>query len=418
MTRAPSDLLAVYWLWETALGEAALAPSETRPRLAVAPLFETIDDLAHAGETLAAAWRHPVYAEVVRRLGGEQIVMVGYSDSTKDGGYLAATWALHQAEAAMAEAASAAGVRLVLFHGRGGALGRGGGPAARGILSLPSAAVQGALRMTEQGEVLAERYDDPAIAHRHLEQVTWATMLVSALPADPPKPEWLAAMGEMAKQARVAYRELVDEPGFMEFFRTATPIDEIERLSIGSRPSRRKGKASLADLRAIPWVFAWTQNRLIIPAWYGLGAALTQFAERAGWPALHDMYRAWPYFRATVDNAALALAKADLTVAREYAQLTSDADVRERLWKKIEAEYGRSRTAVVRTKRVADLLADVPWFEKSLKKRNPYVDPLNLLQVELFRRLRAAETPADGERLSELSRLAIKGIAAGMRTTG
>jgi len=417
MTRAPSDLLVVHWLWETACNE--LVRDAQRPTLPIMPLFETIGDLARAAKTMHAALSHPAYAAVVKKQGGVQTVMVGYSDSTKDGGYLAATWALYRAERELAEVAHEFGVRLVLFHGRGGALGRGGGPAARGILSLPPNAVGGALRMTEQGEVLAERYDDPVIAQRHVEQVTWATLLVSGLPANAIPDEWTATAERLGQIAYKEYRALVEEPGFLDFFEAATPIDDIEQLGIGSRPSRRKGRKSLSDLRAIPWVFAWTQGRFILPAWYGLGAALVAAAEKDGWAPFQKLYREWPYFQATIDNAALALAKTDMPVAAEYSRLVEDEDLRNRVWGRIAAEHDRSRRAVLNVKQTDDLLADVPWFAVSLKKRNPYVDPLNLMQVDLTRRLRDPNLPDDQrERLQELLRLTIKGVAAGMRTTG
>lgn len=417
MTRTPSDLLAVHWLWETACNE--LADQKDRPSLTIVPLFETIGDLERAARTLSDAFANPAYAAVVKRQGNEQMVMVGYSDSTKDGGYLAATWALFRAEKELADVALKFGVRLVLFHGRGGALGRGGGPAARGILSLPPNAVGGALRMTEQGEVLAERYDDPIIAERHVEQVTWATLLVSGLPSKEIPAEWTATAERLAQAAFREYRALVDEPGFLDFFQEATPIDEIEQLGIGSRPSRRKGRKSLSDLRAIPWVFAWTQGRFILPAWFGLGAALVGAAHGDGWEPYRKLYKEWPYFQATIDNAALALAKTDMAVAAEYSRLVEDAELRDRIWNRIVAEHERSRRAVLQIKQVDDLLADVPWFAVSLKKRNPYVDPLNLMQVELTRRLRDPElSEPKRERLQELLRLTIKGVAAGMRTTG
>lgn len=417
MTHSPSDLLAVHWLWETACNETDAL--KDRPAIAIVPLFETIADLERAGRTLEASLANPAYAQVVKRQGGVQTVMVGYSDSTKDGGYLAATWALYRAEKELADVAAKHGVRLILFHGRGGALGRGGGPAARGILSLPTNAVGGALRMTEQGEVLAERYDDPVIAKRHVEQVTWATLLVSGLEAKAPPAEWVKAAEALADDAFREYRALVEEPGFLDFFQAATPIDEIEKLGIGSRPSRRKGRSSLSDLRAIPWVFAWTQGRFILPAWYGMGAALLRAAERGGWRRYQELYQEWPYFQATIDNAALALAKTDAAVAAEYSRLVEDAELRDRVWGRISAEHERSREAVLKVKKVDDLLADVPWFAHSLKKRNPYVDPLNLMQVELIRRLRVPEIDEPKrERLQELLHLTIKGVAAGMRTTG
>ena len=225
---------------------------------------------------------HPAYRAHLRRLGDVQTVMVGYSDSTKDGGYLAANWALYRAQEELHRAALRHGVRLLFFHGRGGSLGRGGGPTARGILALPPQSLRGGLRVTEQGEALADRYDDPAVAYRHLEQVLWATLLSTGQPGPPPRPEWVRAMEALSGLALAAYRELVDEPGLLAYFEQATPLAQIESLPIASRPARRRGGRRLADLRAIPWVFAWTQSRAILPAWYGLGSACERFAGGGG----------------------------------------------------------------------------------------------------------------------------------------
>jgi len=425
MTHHPSDLLAVLWFWRRAWTEVgADAPL---PHLPVIPLFETIDDLARAADILDAMLSDPTYRSYLDSSGGEpaQTVMVGYSDSTKDGGYLAASWGLNRAQEKLAQVAERHGVRLVVFHGRGGALGRGGGPAARAILSLPPKAVGGALRMTEQGEVLAERYDDPQIAHRHLEQVSWATLLVSADGSAAPPAEWTAAMDRISASSFAVYRKLVEHPGFLAYFDQATPIGEIENLPIGSRPARRRERRSLADLRAIPWTFAWTQSRHILPAWYGLGSGLETHAESAGrdWSTLQAMYEDWPLFRATIDNAELALAKADMAIARRYAQLAAGGDG-EAVWTMVRDEYARSRAAVLLVTRQQELLGGVPWLQRSIRERNPYVDPLNLIQIELIRRMRELpdeptdEIAAKVSRLRDLIRLSIQGVAAGLRTTG
>jgi phosphoenolpyruvate carboxylase len=348
--------------------------------------------------------------------------MIGYSDSTKDGGYLTASWQLYRAQSELHGLARRRGVRLIFFHGRGGSLGRGGGPAARSIRSLPPHTVGGSIRMTEQGEVLAARYDDDDIAFRHLEQITSATFLVEAETAAAPDPRWLEILDEVAAAALAAYRRLVEAPQFVEYFLSTTPIDEIEALPIGSRPARRgeqRRRESIADLRAIPWVFAWTQSRLLIPAWYGMGQALTDWAVNhgGGWERLRDMYRRWPYFRGTVDNAELALAKVDIDVARTYARLMEDGEARERIWQMIAAEFERSRRAVLELTGNDALLTGIPWLRHSIEQRNPNVDPLNLIQVQLLRRVRDG---ADGaaDRLRDLVRLSIQGISAGMRTTG
>lgn len=413
MARSPSDVLTVLWLMCAANGL-----TEPPAFFQVAPLFESIATLRAAPATLEALFALPFYRAHLARQGDHQIVMVGYSDSTKDGGYLAAVWALYRAQAEMVRAARAHGVTLTFFHGRGGALGRGGGPAARGILGLPPKAVAGRLRMTEQGEVLAERYDDPHIAYRHLEQVLWATMLVSALPGPEPRPEWVEAMEEMSEAAYRAYRELLEAPGFLTYFQYATPIDGVERLPIASRPARRRPERRLEELRAIPWVFSWTQSRHLLPGWFGLGSGIEAFVRRAGalgWQRLEEMHRGWPFFRVVLADAALALAKTDLGIARAYAELVPDAEVRETIWRRIEAEYHRTRQALLRITGLPDLLEDIPWLKRSIQVRNPYVDPLNFIQILLLRRWR--EQP-EAEALQEALWLTIQGVAAGLRTTG
>lgn len=422
MTSVPSDVLTVLWLWRWAQvsGSQEGVDVTTLPgQLSIAPLFEKIDDLRHGPATLEAILKQPLYALHLQQFGSRQVVMIGYSDSTKDGGYLAACWALYRAQKELRQVADKYGVHLTFFHGRGGSLGRGGGPAARGIYSLPPDALDGSLRLTEQGEVLAERYDDDQIAYRHLEQITSATLLASALPATSANANWVNVMERISQRSFHVYRELVDQPGFIEFFGSATPIDEIESLNIGSRPARRRGQRTLGDLRAIPWVFAWTQNRWLIPAWYGLGEALTELmqADPAAWETVREMYRKWPFFTATIDNAALALAKADPFIAARYAELVENGDVRQQIGSMILAEFDLSRQAILSLTDDAHLLSNSPWLQASIDARNPYIDPLNLIQIELIRRRRGLPVN-DGERIRELLRLTVQGIAAGMRTTG
>ena len=424
LTRCPADVLSVLWLWRWAQARATAAGEPVAADdIAVVPLFEKINDLAHAHDTLAAILDVAAYRDHLRGRGDRQIVMVGYSDSTKDGGYLAACCGLQNAQSRLHAAAEARGVALTFFHGRGGSLGRGGGPAARGILSLPSETLDGSLRLTEQGEVLAERYDDPEIARRHLEQVTWATLVASTVRRSEPRPEWTDLAARMSERSFVVYRELVDQPGFIGYFSQTTPIDEIETLPIASRPSRRRGERTLDDLRAIPWVFAWTQSRCMIPAWYGLGTALVEvkYDDRRGWQAVCDMYRQWPFFQATIDNASLALAKADMVIAQRYSELAVDDDARRRIWQRIAAERDRTRQAILDIVGGGELLATTPWFQRSIEARNPAIDPLNLIQIEFMRRRRAeleADQAAEGDHHRELLRLCVQGIAAGMRTTG
>jgi len=417
MTHNVSDILSALWLMDLKQGPHA------GPSMDIIPLFETIQDLAHAPDIVREMLDDTAYRRHLKRRQDVQTVMIGYSDSTKDGGYLAACWALYKAQSILSQVAQERGVRLIFFHGRGGSLGRGGGPAARSILALPPESLGAGLRMTEQGEVLADRYDDPRIAGRHLEQVIWATLASAVRPLSPPKAEWLGAMEELAAAALAAYRRLIEDPDFLTYFEQATPIREIESLPIASRPAHRRGSRALSDLRAIPWVFAWTQNRCMIPAWYGIGSAFRAFAasHENGDRILREMYEGWSFFRATLDNAVLALAKSDLEIGAMYADLVEDPLVRTRIWGMIREEYRCSREAALSTNGRSDLLEELPWLQQSIRVRNPNTDPLNLVQVEWLRRLRDAEQRGDEARQAEcreLLRLTIEGVAAGMRTTG
>jgi phosphoenolpyruvate carboxylase len=417
MTKHASDLLTILWLWkwsERVDGGAAEDPCLCLPAI---PLFETISDLESATEILGKALATPAYRQHVRDCGDRQIVMIGYSDSTKDGGYLAAAWALQSGQIAVHDLAEKHGVDVTFFHGRGGSLGRGGGPAARSILSLPPETFDGSLRLTEQGEVLAERYDDPAIAHRHLEQVIWAVLIASTTPPPKPTSSYRDQMQRMADASLAAYRELVTHPSFVRFFREATPIGEIENLPIGSRPAKRKKGDAIEDLRAIPWVFAWTQCRCLLPAWYGLGAGLEiLLAEKGGQEALRDMYSHWPFFKATISNAELALAKSNRPVFDRYAQKAAEDPGMAEIVELLDAEYERARRTLLAVTGESELLDTVPWLKESIKVRNRYVDPLNLIQLEVMRRVRSTDDPA--EELRHLSQLSIKSVASGMRTTG
>ena len=419
LTQSASDVMAVLWLWQWARAKAGDFESTLR----ISPLFEKIGDLQNAPDTLRALLSQPKYVEQLARQGNRQMVTVGYSDSTKDGGYLSACWGLYRAQIDLHAAAEERGCQITFFHGRGGSLGRGGGPAARAICSLPPNTMDGSLRLTEQGEVLAERYDDVQIAYRHLEQVTWASLLTSATPSPEPRHVWVRILDDLSKRSYEFYRQLVEQPGFLEFFWSATPIDEIEGLPIGSRPARRRGRQSLNDLRAIPWVFSWTQNRCMIPAWYGLGwavSALKQDQPEVS-PVLGEMYRHWPFFEATIENAALALAKTDMFVARRYAGLHPDESVRECIWTLIASERNRSRQAILDITGEDELLARTPWFQDSIDARNPYIDLLNLIQIELMRRRRAQAMDApetERDQVGHLLRLTLQGVAAGIRTTG
>lgn len=404
MTRSSADILALLWLQRT------FAPALRQP---LVPLLETVDDLRHGPQMLRELFANPAFRSQFPE--GEtplQMVMIGYSDSTKDGGYLAANWNLYKAQRALADVAHELGIRLVFFHGRGGALGRGGGPAARSILSLPVRVAREGLRVTEQGEVLSERYDDPAIAYRHLEQLLWAQLRVHE-PGFGVNEEfterWSEKLERISQRSLDCYRSLLSQKGFLEFFRTLTPIAEIEQLPIGSRPSRRTGQPSLENLRAIPWTFAWTQSRILLPAWFGVGTAFAgeNLDEVAEW------YQQWSFFKAIVRNATLALAKADMMIAEAYAERGKNSPELWQIWETIESEYNLTVSTVKAITGEKDLLDEIPWLAASIRRRNPYVDPLNLIQMRAFQMMEA-ENP-DGP---TLMRLAIKGVAAGLRTTG
>lgn len=417
MTREPSDLLTVLWLWKWSEATDGGDPRDAELRLPVVPLFETIGDLERATDILGTLLDNPSYRAWLLELGDRQIVMIGYSDSTKDGGYLSACWNLQRVQTDLHRVAAERGVKLTFFHGRGGSLGRGGGPAARAILSLPTPAFDGSLRLTEQGEILAERYDDPQVAGRHLEQVMWSVIAASSRPASEVPEHWTKLMDQFAEASFHAYRRLIEHPAFGRFFRLATPITDIEQLQIASRPARRAASDRIEDLRAIPWVFAWTQCRCLIPAWYGLGAALYVYLQSSSSAVdeVRGMYAKWPFFRATIDNAVLAVAKSNRQVFRRYGELAGeDPDCRE-IAAMIESEWQSADEALRTVTGCAELLDDVPWLKRSIAARNGYVDPLNLIQIELQRRGQDEESSED---LAHLRQLVVKGVAAGMRTTG
>ncbi|HEX9186203.1 MAG TPA: phosphoenolpyruvate carboxylase [Vicinamibacteria bacterium] len=414
MTRDPSDVLAVLLLARDA---------GVSDRLDVVPLFETVQDLHEAPGTMARLFGNPAYARHLAARGRTQTIMVGYSDSNKDGGYLTAHWELHRAQRALAATCREHGIALTLFHGRGGTVGRGGGPTNRAILAQPRESVGGRLRLTEQGESVTNRYAHPALARRHLEQLVHA-VLVAASPGPASSPSrggsWEKALEELAPLAEKAYRALVHEnPSLAPYLRAATPLDEIERLNIGSRPARRGPAAGLADLRAIPWVFAWTQSRVILPGWYGLGSAASLWAgeDDSRWALLGTMYREWPFFKTLVDNAQLALRAADMLIAAVYATLAAPAD-REAVFPRIREEYRRTEKALARLTGQRDLLDAAPWLQRSIRVRNPYIDPMNYVQVALLRRLRENPGEAEAEEMRDAVRLAVNGIAAGLRNTG
>ncbi|MDQ2726953.1 MAG: phosphoenolpyruvate carboxylase [Actinomycetota bacterium] len=384
----------------------------------VVPLFETIEDLVGAGATLRALMALKVWRSVVAHAGGWQEVMVGYSDSNKDGGYLTSNWALYRAETDLVAAARSRGVKLRLFHGRGGAVGRGGGPAYEAIVSQPAGSVAGQLRVTEQGEVIAATYSDVDHARRGLEALVGATLEASVADGDDVGSEDLAVMEELSRVAEKSYRDLVyGVDGFVEWFRTATPVREIGELNIGSRPASRTSSTRVEDLRAIPWVFSWSQCRLMLPGWYGAGTAFETWlgGDDGRLEQLVDLHRRWGFLRSVIDNMAMVLAKTDLDIASRYNHLVPDAALRDAVWPRVVAEHERSLQAVRALTGRAGPLEEGTELARALTNRIPYLDPLNHLQVALLRRWRAGER----DRVVEQGiKLTLNGLATGLRNSG
>jgi len=414
-----SDLLEVGLL----LKEVGLLLPGAQPRLAlnIVPLFETIADLGRCGGIMSDAFTLESYRHWLEARGRVQEIMLGYSDSNKDGGYVSANWALYQAEASLVGVFGKAGIRLRLFHGRGGSVGRGGGPAYEAILAQPPGSVDGMLRLTEQGETIASKYADAQLGRENLETLVAATLEASllhvpGLSVDTVRYE--EVMGALSAHAYRAYRALVYEtPGFVEYFRMTTPIAEIAELNIGSRPAARKASWRIEDLRAIPWVFSWAQCRVLLPGWYGFGSAVGAWlAEHPqGMDTLRQMYRGWPFFRSVVSNMDMVLAKTDLSIASRYAELLPDAALRERVLARIGAELDDTVRHLLQITGQPALLADNPELAQSIRNRVPYLDPLNHLQIELLRRYRAGDTDPLTQRGIHLS---INGLTAGLRNSG
>ena len=414
-----SDLLEVALLLE----EVGLA-SPSRLMLNIVPLFETIHDLERCADTMRAAFRLPIYQRWLTYRGRWQEVMLGYSDSNKDGGFVTASWMLYRAELALIDACHDFDVKLRLFHGRGGTVGRGGGPAYEAILAQPAGSVNGAIRITEQGEIVAHKYSDPELGRRNLETLIAATIEATLLPDahGDANAEYHAAMDALSRHAHAAYRALVYEtPEFGDFFRASTPIAEIAQLNLGSRPASRKPSNRIEDLRAIPWVFSWSQCRVSLPGWYGFGAAVEAWLNEATsdrdtrLARLRDMHARWPFFQSMLSNMSMVLAKTDFAIASRYADLVPDAAVRDAVFQRLVDECDRTVRYLGAITEKTRLLEDNPTLERSIRNRFPYLDPLNHLQVELLRRYRAGETD---ERTKRGIHLTINGLAAGLRNSG
>lgn len=389
--------------------------------ISVVPLFETVEDLQHAPTVMTALFENPEYKAYLTRRGSVQQIMIGYSDSNKDGGYIASNWNLYQAQQSLAALCAKYNVRLELFHGRGGSIGRGGGPTNRAILAQPPGSMQGPIKITEQGEVIAYRYGNPDIASRHLHQVMNAALLALGKPGEQADSSWFEVMEDLSESSRVYYRNFVYEtPGFLNYWQEATPINELAQLPIGSRPAKRS-KGGFESIRAIPWVFSWMQSRAIIPSWYGVGHAFEAYcAENAyGLGILRTMYNRWPFFKALIDNVQLDVAKADMGIAKLYSGLVSDKQLRAEIFGQIETEHARAYHWICAITEQKLLLEKSVLMQRSIESRNPYVDPLNFIQVALLDELRRAnpELPATNEVLQAML-ATVNGIAAGMKTTG
>ena len=419
-TTAASDLLEVALL----LREGGMLAPGARPAatMRIIPLFETIEDLRGCAAITERFLSMPGMMHVVRHSWGNTLeVMLGYSDSNKDGGFLTSTWELYKAEIALSELLGRLDVRLRLFHGRGGSVGRGGGPTYQAILAQPAGAVSGQIRITEQGEVIASKYANREIGRRNLETLVAATLEATLAHTEPTAKtaRYREIMDVLSEAAYQAYRGLVYEtPEFNEYFRAATPITEIAELKIGSRPASRKASKRIEDLRAIPWVFSWAQSRVLLPGWFGFGSAVLAFAEiapRKHWEELKRMHRHWPFFQTMIANMDMVLAKTDLGIASRYAELVPDAALRRRVFAAIEEEWQRTRRAILHITGTREFLGGNPLLARAIKNRLPYLDPLNHLQVELIRRFREGET---SERVQRGIHLTINGIAAGLRNSG
>ncbi|MFZ6870607.1 phosphoenolpyruvate carboxylase [Undibacterium sp. Di27W] len=417
-TDGVSDMLELALLLKEA---GLLHPAEGRVDVNIIPLFETIGDLQNSAPVMDRLFGIPAYARLLASRSNAQEVMLGYSDSNKDGGFLTSGWELYKAELDLIAIFSKHQVRLRLFHGRGGSVGRGGGPSYQAILAQPAGAVQGQIRLTEQGEVITAKYGNPEVGRRNLEVLAAATMeatlLADAEPA--PRPEFLTVMEELSDHAFKAYRNLVYETeGFEKYFWESTVISEIAGLNIGSRPASRKKSTAIEDLRAIPWVFSWSQCRLMLPGWFGFGSAVQAYLKAHpdnGLQTLQAMFKEWSFFSTVLSNMEMVLAKSDIGIASRYAQLVKDESLRNRIFPRIQAEHEATIDILKSISGQDELLAANPLLARSIRNRFPYLSPLNHVQVELLERYRNGD---DDERVHRGIHLSINGIAAGLRNSG
>jgi phosphoenolpyruvate carboxylase len=424
MARNASDVLSVQLLARRAgLLEVDEGGGCTANYLRVTPLFETVDDLGRAPEVLGHLLEDPFYRSSLTESDDLQEIMLGYSDSGKDAGYVTSNWTLYKAQGLLCSVARNDGVNLRLFHGRGGSAGRGGVPSYQAIMAQPPHTLQGRIRITEQGEVISFKYSMRGLARRNLDTVLAAVLEASAdeTPDDEPEPLWVEVMEGLSAKAREAYLSLVyEDEDFLAFFSEASPIGELSLLNMGSRPARRVQSPAVGSLRAIPWVFAWTQNRFLLPPWYGAGTTLGGYAStEQGLAVLRKMYVDWPFFRTLVDFMQMTLAKSDLRIAEHYTSLVSNPATRCRLWTRISEEHADCVQAILFITENENLLDDRPVLQRSIRLRNPYVDPLSYVQVALLHRLRALpESSQEREGVLNTLLLSISGVSSGMLNTG
>jgi phosphoenolpyruvate carboxylase len=417
MSEGVSDLLEIAVL----LKEAGLVAPDGTSRLSIVPLFETIDDLQRCAQIMDSLFSLPEYRRLVDSRGGVQEVMLGYSDSNKDGGFVTSGWELYKAEIGLIEVFERHGIRLRLFHGRGGSVGRGGGPSYDAILAQPGGAVNGQIRITEQGEIISSKYSNAEVGRHNLEILAAATLEASLLQPkhSAPRDEYIAAMETLSNLAFAAYRNLVYETdGFEDYFWASTVITEISTLNIGSRPASRTKTRKIEDLRAIPWVFSWAQCRLMLPGWYGFGSAVNAWVKQhpdKGIAFLQELYREWPFFQTLLSNMDMVLSKSSIAIASRYADLVPDEKLRDIIFGRIRAEWHDSIEALLEIMGHDRLLQDNPLLERSIRNRFPYLDPLNHVQVELLKAHRAQS--ADEQVLRGIQ-LTINGISAGLRNSG
>ncbi|MCL6573776.1 MAG: phosphoenolpyruvate carboxylase [Bacillus sp. (in: Bacteria)] len=425
MTKSASDILEVLVFAKEAGIYRLHADGTIESQLHVAPLLETIEDLTAGPKIMETLFKMPVYRNHLQIMGDQQEIMLGYSDGSKDGGTLTANWKLYKAQIEIHKMAKRYEIGLKFFHGRGGSLGRGGGPLNKSILSQPAETIGDGVKITEQGEVLASRYLLEDIAYRSLEQATSTLLLATTHVSKEEEqgskrdPIWEETIEEISSVSLAKYQSLIfEDPDFLTYFNEATPLRELSDLNIGSRPMSRKNRGRFEDLRAIPWVFAWTQSRQLLPAWYAAGTGLEKFIAKndQSLQLLQQMYEKWPFFRSTIDNLQMALMKADITTAKEYLSLVEDKTIAERIFTNIHEEYERTKTVLLKITGDQELLDHTPNIQESIYRRNPYVDPLNFLQIELIKELRSKDE-LDDELLTEVL-LTISGISAGLRNTG